>query len=126
MQGIYKFWQNCVLSQQTIVTQEFWLCTCLIRHRLVPAGGTLAQLLEDLIRRGAAPEGIRVVTVVAAPPALQRLSPLFPGARIMYGEQRWARVPFQCFVGSARSAGTLLPTRAPCDNEQPTSIMFVI
>ncbi len=40
----------------------------------------MALLLEDLIRRGAVPQHIRVVTVVCAPAALQRLSPAFPGA----------------------------------------------
>ena len=40
----------------------------------------MALLLEDLIRRGAAPAQVRVVTVVCAPRALQRLSPAFPGA----------------------------------------------
>jgi hypothetical protein len=43
------------------------------------AGGTLIKVLEDIIGRGASPSMIRVVTVVCAPAALQKLSTGFPG-----------------------------------------------
>lgn len=43
------------------------------------AGGTLIKVLEDIIGRGGSPSMIRVVTVVCAPAALQKLSTGFPG-----------------------------------------------
>ena len=46
---------------------------------LCTTGGTLIKVLEDIIGRGAAPSMIRVVTVVCAPTALQKLSTGFPG-----------------------------------------------
>ena len=49
---------------------------------LCTTGGTLIKVLEDIIGRGAAPSMIRVVTVVCAPAALQKLSTGFPGAYI--------------------------------------------
>ena len=49
---------------------------------LCTTGGTLIKVLEDIIGRGAAPSMIRVVTVVCAPTALQKLSTGFPGAYI--------------------------------------------
>ncbi len=45
------------------------------------AGGTIAKVVDDLVARGASPAFIRVVAVVAAPPALKLLSEKFPGAR---------------------------------------------
>ena len=44
------------------------------------AGGTIAKVVDDLVQRGASPAFIRVVAVVAAPPALKLLSEKFPGA----------------------------------------------
>ena len=43
------------------------------------AGGTIAKVVDDLVQRGASPTFIRVVAVVAAPPALKLLSEKFPG-----------------------------------------------
>ena len=43
------------------------------------AGGTVLQVLEDIIARGGQPQNIIVISVVAAPPALQKLSK-FSGA----------------------------------------------
>ena len=48
--------------------------------RLCTAGGTIAKVVDDLVQRGASPAFIRVVAVVAAPPALKLLSEKFPGA----------------------------------------------
>lgn len=48
--------------------------------RACAAGGTIAKVVGDLVQRGASPAFIRVVAVVAAPPALKLLSEKFPGA----------------------------------------------
>lgn len=41
-------------------------------------------MLEDIIGRGAVPSMIRVVTVVCAPTALQKLSADFPGTYLCH------------------------------------------
>ncbi len=43
------------------------------------AGGTMVSVLEDIVSRGADPSNIIVVCVVAAPPALKKLSEKFVG-----------------------------------------------
>ena len=50
-------------------------------------------MLEDIIGRGALPSMIRVVTVVCAPAALQKLSTGFPG-----GLKKLAALCFRCLV----------------------------
>ncbi len=54
-------------------------------HPTPHAGGTMAKVLEDLVSRGADVSMVRIVCVVAAPPALKRLSELFPGLKIYAG-----------------------------------------
>ena len=49
---------------------------------LCTPGGTLIKVLEDIIGRGAVPSMMRVVTVVCAPIALQKLSTGFPGIHL--------------------------------------------
>ena len=44
------------------------------------AGGTMVQVLDDIIARGASPSMIRIVTVVCTPTALKKLSEGYPGA----------------------------------------------
>lgn len=44
------------------------------------AGGTMVQVLDDIIGRGASPSMIRIVTVVCTPAALKKLSEGYPGA----------------------------------------------
>ncbi len=39
----------------------------------------MVQVLDDIISRGASPSNIRIVTVVCAPAALQKLSEGYPG-----------------------------------------------
>ena len=51
---------------------------------LCTTGGTLVKVLEDIIGRGAVPSMIRVVTVVCAPTALQKLSADFPGTYLCH------------------------------------------
>jgi hypothetical protein len=49
-------------------------------HRVSDAGGTITAVLDDIIARGAVASNIRVIAVVAAPPALKRLADKYPGA----------------------------------------------
>lgn len=44
------------------------------------AGGTVMAVLEDISRRGAQPQNIRVIAIVAAPPALKQMSEKYPGS----------------------------------------------
>ena len=39
----------------------------------------MVQVLSDMVARGADPANIRVLSVIAAPPALQKLNDNFPG-----------------------------------------------
>jgi len=43
------------------------------------AGGTIINVLEDIVSRGGDPSNIIVVCVVACPPALKKLSEKFVG-----------------------------------------------
>jgi hypothetical protein len=43
------------------------------------------QVLEDIVGRGADPANIRIVCVVAAPPALKTMADTYPGAWL----ERW-------------------------------------
>lgn len=54
----------------------------LVADVMLATGGTIVQVLEDLVKRGASPSNIRLVSVVAAPPALQKLSEKFPGMHV--------------------------------------------
>ena len=46
------------------------------------AGGTMCQVVQDIIDRGAIADNIRVVSIVAASPALTKMSQQFPGLRV--------------------------------------------
>jgi len=50
----------------------------LILDPMLATGGSLLLVLEELIKRGIDPAQVRVVGVVAAPPALQKLGSLYP------------------------------------------------
>ena len=43
------------------------------------AGGTVVNVLDDIVSRGADQSKITIVCVVACPPALKKLSEKFPG-----------------------------------------------
>jgi hypothetical protein len=47
--------------------------------RCLGAGGTICQVLQEIVDRGAVPENIRVVSIVAAAPALNLMSERFEG-----------------------------------------------
>lgn len=48
----------------------------------IAAGGTVVNVLEDIISRGGDPSKITIVCVVACPPALKKLSEKFPGTTV--------------------------------------------
>jgi uracil phosphoribosyltransferase len=54
----------------------------LVSDPMLATGGTLDQVLADIIKRGGSQEMIRVVSVVCAPPALKMLGEKYPGLKI--------------------------------------------
>ena len=71
---------SCYLNK---LPQEFTPQTrILILDPMLATGNTMMLALEELIKRGANPEVIRIVSVVAAPPALQKLSVNYPSLHI--------------------------------------------
>ncbi|NJN49242.1 MAG: uracil phosphoribosyltransferase [Alkalinema sp. RL_2_19] len=54
----------------------------LITDPMLATGGSMVAALEEVIRRGVDPANIRIVAVVAAPPALQQLSANYPSLNI--------------------------------------------
>ncbi|CAD7695207.1 unnamed protein product [Ostreobium quekettii] len=49
---------------------------------MLATGGTMMSVLENITSRGAQAKNIRVISVVAAPPALKKISEKFPGLKI--------------------------------------------
>ncbi|KAI8472418.1 MAG: uracil phosphoribosyltransferase [Monoraphidium minutum] len=54
----------------------------LVADPMLATGGTMLQVLADLVSRGADPANIRIVCIVAAPPALKALADNYPGLRV--------------------------------------------
>lgn len=54
----------------------------LVADPMLATGGTVMNVLEDIVSRGGDQSNITVVCVVACPPALKKLSERFPGLRI--------------------------------------------
>jgi uracil phosphoribosyltransferase len=54
----------------------------LITDPMIATGGSLCTALDAVLARGAALQDVRVVGVLAAPPALKRLSEGYPGLRV--------------------------------------------
>ncbi|KAM3116020.1 uracil phosphoribosyltransferase [Phormidesmis sp. 146-33] len=54
----------------------------LITDPMLATGGTTIAAMEELISRGVNPALVRIVAVVAAPPALQKLSVAYPSLNI--------------------------------------------
>jgi len=50
----------------------------LISEPMLATGGTMLAMLAELTQRGIAPEQVRVISVVTAPPALQKLAAAYP------------------------------------------------
>lgn len=51
----------------------------LITDPMLATGGTITVVMEDLVQRGVDPALIRIIAVVTAPPALQKLNAAYPG-----------------------------------------------
>ena len=49
---------------------------------MLATGGTLLQLVDELTSRGADAQNVRVVSVIAECPALQRIGAAYPGLHI--------------------------------------------
>ncbi len=54
----------------------------LISEPMLATGGTIMSAMAELTQRGADPALIRIISVVAAPPALQKLSVAYPDLHI--------------------------------------------
>ncbi|MFN3360710.1 MAG: uracil phosphoribosyltransferase [Pseudanabaenaceae cyanobacterium] len=54
----------------------------LILEPMLATGGTITQVMQMLTERGADPQLIRLVSIICAPPALQKLSSLYPSLQI--------------------------------------------
>lgn len=54
----------------------------LISEPMLATGGTIVAMMEELTQRGADPALIRIISVVTSPPALQKLSALYPALNI--------------------------------------------
>ncbi len=54
----------------------------LITEPMLATGGTAIATLEMLVARGIAPANIRIINIICAPPALQRLDRAFPELQI--------------------------------------------
>ncbi|MEB3829989.1 uracil phosphoribosyltransferase [Phormidium sp. CCY1219] len=54
----------------------------LLSDPMLATGGTIKMAMEELVKRGADPANIRIIAVVAAPPALQQLSQSYPSLNI--------------------------------------------
>ncbi len=54
----------------------------LISEPMLATGGTIMATMKELVARGVSPEMIRIISVVTAPPALQKLSASYPALNI--------------------------------------------
>lgn len=54
----------------------------LISDPMLATGGTIVAAVEEIVSRGASPSNIRIICVVASPPALTQLSERYPGLRV--------------------------------------------
>ncbi|PSB02156.1 uracil phosphoribosyltransferase [Merismopedia glauca] len=54
----------------------------IITEPMLATGGTIMKTMEELTQRGIDPALIRIISVVVAPPALQKLSEKYPGLKI--------------------------------------------
>jgi uracil phosphoribosyltransferase len=53
-----------------------------ILEPMLATGGSIMLAMEEVTRRGVKPDLIRIISIVAAPPALRRLSENYPGLEI--------------------------------------------
>jgi uracil phosphoribosyltransferase len=50
----------------------------IIAEPMLATGGTIMQAMSELVSRGAEPSNIRIISIVVAPPALQKLAATYP------------------------------------------------
>jgi uracil phosphoribosyltransferase len=50
----------------------------IIAEPMLATGGTMMQAMTELVSRGIDPANVRIIAIVAAPPALQKLSEVYP------------------------------------------------
>lgn len=71
---------NCYLDRiPPVIPPETRL---VILEPMLATGGTMLHTMATLTSRGADPRLIRVISIICAPPALQKLSPLYPELQI--------------------------------------------
>ena len=68
---------SCYLNRLPKVFAEGTLV--FVAEPMLATGGSIMKTMEELTSRGLSPEQIRIVSVVAAPPALQQLNKAYPG-----------------------------------------------
>ncbi|MGL5793999.1 MAG: uracil phosphoribosyltransferase [Waterburya sp.] len=54
----------------------------IILEPMLATGGSIMMAMKEIISRGVEPELVRIVSVVAAPPALRQLSETYPGLEV--------------------------------------------
>ncbi len=54
----------------------------LVSEPMLATGGTIMATMDELTKRGVNPELVRIISIVAAPPALQRLSVDYPQLKV--------------------------------------------
>lgn len=54
----------------------------IILEPMLATGGSIMMAMEELVRRGADPSLMRIISIVVAPPALQKLSQNYPNLNI--------------------------------------------
>eukprot|EP00963_Diacronema_lutheri_P007491 scaffold649_cov347-Pavlova_lutheri.AAC.130 len=66
----------------------------LVSDPMLATGGTIVACLDELVSRGADPNLLRIVSVVAAPPALKKISEKYQGVRVDHVRKQevWAGV----------------------------------
>jgi uracil phosphoribosyltransferase len=57
----------------------------LIADTMLATGGTIVQVVEDVLSRGASDANVRIVAAVVAPPALKALGERFPKLKVYAG-----------------------------------------
>lgn len=71
---------SCYLNK--LPTQFKEQTRVLIADPMLATGGSIMAAMAELTSRGIEPELVRIISVVAAPPALQRLSVTYPGLNV--------------------------------------------
>lgn len=57
----------------------------LVADTMLATGGTIVQVVDDIVSRGASDANIRIVAAVVAPPALKALGERFPKLKVYCG-----------------------------------------